>query len=225
MGHKIHPIGFRLGITAEDKSIWHINMRNYINYVQEDYALRKTLIDFLDKIGFKFKGIVTIYIYRIKTHNVSTIIKVKTARPGIIIGKNALILKDLDRKLSAKTVNKKIQIQIDHIKTPTKYADLLAEIVVEELEQRVPFRRTMKKVMDLVIHDNEIKGIKVQISGRLNGADIARTEWLRNGRIPLQTIRANIDFSHKTAQITYGTLGIKIWLFKGEIFNSTIPKN
>ncbi len=225
MGQKTHPIGFRLGITAEYKSIWHTKMKNYINYVQEDYNLRKTLISFLDEIGFNFKGIVAIYIYRIKIHNISTIIKVKTARPGIIIGKNALILKDLDQKLSAKTINKKIKIQIDHVKIPSKHADLLAEILVEELEQRIPFRRSMKKVMDLVIHDDEIKGIKVQISGRLNGADIARTEWLRNGRVPLQTIRANIDFSYKTAQITYGTLGIKIWLFKGEFFNDTCPKN
>ncbi len=225
MGQKTHPIGFRLGITTEDKSIWHINMNEYINYVQEDFILRKTLISFLDEIGFKFKGIVALYIYRINTQKISTIIKIKTARPGIIIGKNALILKDLDRKLLAKTRNKKIKIQIDHVKIPTKYADLLAEIIVEELEQRIPFRRIIKKIIDLAIHNDEIKGIKVQISGRLNGADIARTEWLRHGRVPLQTIRANIDFSYKTAQITYGTLGIKVWLFKGEIFNSTIPKN
>jgi small subunit ribosomal protein S3 len=215
MGHKTHPIGFRLGITAQDKSIWHTKLTNYAQYINEDYKLRSTLLNYLDFIGIQnAKGIVAIYIHRSDKHETIRL-KIQTARPGIIVGKEGANLSELDKRLTKQTKLNKVRMEIMHVTNPYEHADLLAEILVEQLETRVPFRRAMKNIAER-IRDTNIKGIKIQVGGRLNGAEIARTEWLREGRVPLQTIRADIDYSYKTAKTIYGILGIKIWLFKGE---------
>lgn len=215
MGHKTHPLGFRLGITQENRSFWYSKLKNYSKNIQEDYAIREIVLKSLADKNIKHTGISKIIINRNSSDN-QVELEVQTARPGILVGESGLGLETIDTKLNKLLKNRKVLIKILEITDPYKKADILAEVLVEQLEKRVPFRRAMKSIIERAQLEN-VPGIKVQISGRLNGAEIARTEWLREGRVPLQTLRADIDYSYKTAQTIYGILGIKVWLFKGEI--------
>lgn len=217
MGHKTHPLGFRLGITEEYKSSWYTPLKNYSNLVEEDYRIRNFLFKFFTKIT-EFPGISKIVINRNSIGDHIDII-IHTTKPGILVGKEGSVLKEMREQLEKQILNKTFRINMVEIQNPYQHAEILADILVESLEMRVPFRRAMKNVIETANKEN-IKGIKVQIAGRLNGAEIARTEWLRDGRVPLQTLRANIDYSYKTAKTTYGILGIKIWLFTGEIVST-----
>ena len=208
MGQKTHPLGFRLGITQSHKSDWFSNMKTYPELIKEDYKIRS----YIQRELFN-ASIALIHIQR-KIDQIE--IEIHTGRPGIILGKMGTGIDNLreDIKKILKQ-NQQIRINIIEITEPDKQSELIAEFIVQQLEKRVAFRRAVRQGMQRS-QKADIKGIKVQVSGRLNGAEIARSEWLREGRVPLQTLRADIDYSYKTAQTIYGVLGIKVWIFKGE---------
>jgi small subunit ribosomal protein S3 len=215
MGHKTHPLGFRLGITQEHRSAWYSKLNVYSKLIQEDYAIRNIILQFLERNSIKSTGITKILINRNNTCD-QIDLEIQTAKPGVLVGESGSGLDKIDKSLTNLLPNKKTRINIVEVTNVYHHADLLADILVVQLEDRIPFRRAMKGIIELV-QQEKIKGIKIQIAGRVNGAEIARTEWLREGRVPLQTLRADIDYSYKTAQTIYGILGIKVWLFKGDI--------
>lgn len=215
MGHKTHPLGFRLGITQEHRSAWYSKLNVYSKLIQEDYAIRNIILQFLERNSIKSTGITKILINRNNTGD-QIDLEIQTAKPGVLVGESGSGLDKIDKSLTNLLPNKKTRINIVEVTNVYHHADLLADILVVQLEDRIPFRRAMKGIIERV-QEEKIKGIKIQIAGRVNGAEIARTEWLREGRVPLQTLRADIDYSYKTAQTIYGILGIKVWLFKGDI--------
>ena len=219
MGHKTHPTGFRLGVTKTHQSSWFSNLRSYSSLLEEDHKIRTDLLNFLNSKNIKNSGIAKILVNR-NSKGDQIQLEIHTAFPGIIVGKSGNTLEELNQ-LFDKTFKgeKKVIINLIEINEPYKEANLIADYIVEQLEKRVQFKRAVKKAISLARSKGQVEGIKVQVSGRLNGAEIARSEWLREGRVPLQTLRADIDYSYKTAQTIYGILGVKIWLFKGEIFN------
>lgn len=218
MGHKTHPLGFRLGITQEHRSSWYSKLNTYSSLIKEDYHIRAIIWSYLKEDLSKSTGITEISILRNKTGE-HVDINIQTAKPGILVGKLGVGLKKIDKNLSNLMPTKTTLLHIQEITNIYKHADLVADTLVEQLETRLPFRRAMKEMIQHA-QEEEIKGIKIQIAGRLNGAEIARTEWAREGQVPLQTLKANIDYSYKTAKTTHGILGIKVWLFKGNASNT-----
>nr|YP_010443608.1 ribosomal protein S3 [Merotricha bacillata]UTE94495.1 ribosomal protein S3 [Merotricha bacillata] len=218
MGHKTHPIGFRLGIITNHNASWFSSFKNYSLLVQEDNKIRSELLNFLKLKNIENAGIAKLLINR-NSRGDQIQLEIHTAFPAIIVGKSGKTLEEIN-KLFEKLLNKKKKLIINliEITEPYKEASIVADFIVEQLEKRVQFKRAVKKALSLAYSENKVEGIKIQVSGRLNGAEIARTEWLRKGRVPLQTLRANIDYSNKIAKTIYGILGVKIWLFKGEIF-------
>lgn len=214
MGQKTHPLGFRIGITQIHKSSWFSSKKAYSQLLQEDHVIRSYI-----KKTLKKASIALVKIER-KVDQVE--INIHTGRPGIILGKMGNGIDNLRESLIKKlSDNKKIRINIIEITEPDTNAVLLGEFIAQQLEKRIAFRRAMRQGVQRAQKTN-IKGVKIQIGGRLNGAEIARTEWIREGRVPLQTLRADIDYAYTTAQTIYGILGIKIWLFKGEKLPSFI---
>ena len=219
MGHKTHPTGFRLGITKNHNSSWFSKFRDYSLILKEDNKIRSELMNFLNYKNIKNSGIAKLIINR-NSKGDQIQLEIHTAFPGIIVGKSGKTLEEINSFFkNSLGKEKKLIINLIEIKEPYKEASLLADYIVEQLEKRVQFKRVVKKAISLSYSEGQVEGIKVQVSGRLNGAEIARSEWLREGRVPLQTLRADIDYFNKTAQTIYGILGVKIWLFKGEIFN------
>nr|ASK39622.1 ribosomal protein S3 [Rhodochaete parvula] len=207
MGQKTHPLGFRIGITQTHRSSWYAQKKQYPEFLQEDYVIRY-IENKLNKSGLS-----RIQIYR-KVEQLE--IEIHTLRPGIIVGRLGagieVLRHDLEKTLDK---NQQIRIKIIEISNPDNEASLLCEFITQQLEKRVAYRRAVRQIIQKAEKAN-VKGIKIQVSGRLNGAEIARSEWVREGRVPLQTLRANIDYSYQTAQTIYGILGVKVWLFKGE---------
>jgi small subunit ribosomal protein S3 len=210
VGQKIHPIGFRLGITKEHLSRWYANGKDYPECLQEDHRIR----DYVQK-NLNNAGISQIRIER-KADQID--LEIHTARPGVVVGRGGTGIEALRTSLQ-NLLGKNRQIRINVIEVSRVDADaaLIAEFITGQLERRVSFRRVVRQAIQRA-QKAEVKGIKVQVSGRLNGAEIARTEWVREGRVPLHTLRADIDYAYRTASTTYGILGVKIWIFKGEIF-------
>lgn len=211
MGQKTHPLGFRLGITEEHRAAWYSNFNQYSNLLEEDDKIRT----YLNKLA-KPASISKIKINRNGLGN-QIQLNIETGRPGALVGENGLglqnILKNLKKVLP---LDRQITININEVEKVNLNSSLLADLVVKQLEERVAFRRAMREALQAAQEDN-ISGIKIEISGRLNGAEIARSEWIREGRVPLQTLRADIDYCVKEAHTIYGTLGVKMWLFKNEI--------
>nr|WGH13768.1 ribosomal protein S3 [Lophurella pseudocorticata] len=208
MGQKTHPSGFRIGITESHKSSWFSSMKTYPNLIEEDYNIRYYITNNLKKAN-----IAKITIDRKLDQ---TEIHIHTARPGIILGKAGSGIDILRHKIMKKLkISSKIRINIIEVTEPDREAILLAQWIAQQLEKRIAFRRAVRQGIQKANKVN-ISGIKIQISGRLNGAEIARKEWIREGRVPLQTLRANIDYAYTRAHTIYGILGIKIWLFKDE---------
>ncbi len=212
MGQKTHPLGFRINITQTHRSSWCSKKQDYPFFLQEDYIIRQYIFKQL-----KNASIINIQINR-KLDQVE--IEIKTARPGIILGKEGAGIDNL-REAINKKLKSKTQIRINVLETtePDREAPIIAEFISQQLEKRVAFRRAIRQAVQRA-QKAHIKGIKIQVSGRLNGAEIARSEWVREGRVPLQTLRADIDYSYKRAETIYGVLGIKVWLFKGELLSS-----
>lgn len=211
MGQKTHPLGFRLGITQEHRSSWYANFDQYANFLQEDDQIRT----YLNKLS-RTASISNIQINR-NGLNDQIQINIETGRPGVLVGENGSGIKALlsnIKKLLPE--NRQLTINIVEVEKVNLNASLIADLVVEQLEDRVAFRRAIRKALQSALDDN-VNGIKIQVSGRLNGAEIARSEWIREGRVPLQTLRADIDYATKEARTIYGILGVKVWLFKSEI--------
>jgi small subunit ribosomal protein S3 len=211
LGQKIHPLGFRLTTTQKHRSIWFSKFDNYPELIAEDAAIRT----FLDQ-RTRDAGISKIEIKRNSNGNKINV-TIYSARPGILVGNSGNELTNIYNQLQKRIANKRsITININEIVNPDSEAMLIGDFIVEQLEKRIAFRRAVRKAISRAQAAN-VPGIKVQVSGRLNGAEMARTEWIREGRVPLQTLRADIDYAEKRANTIYGVLGIKVWLFKSEV--------
>jgi len=208
MGQKTNPIGLRLGINRNWRSRWFINYNTMPENVLSDYELRKFL-----KKKLYYAGISDIIIERTAKKIRITIF---AAKPGIIIGKGGSEIEALKKDLQKRIGNKELILNIKEERKPQLSAQLAAENVATQIERRVAFRRAMKKVIQSALKSGA-KGIKVQVAGRLNGAEMARTEWYLEGRVPLHTLRAKIDYGFAEALTTYGIIGVKVWIFKGEV--------
>jgi len=208
MGHKVHPTGIRLGIVKDWTSKWYADSKNYADLLNTDLAVRAFL-----KARLKQANVSRIQIDRPAKNAHITI---HTARPGLVIGKKG---EDIDalRAEVARKMGIPVHISIEEIRKPELDAQLVAESIAQQLERRIMFRRAMKRAVQNTMRLGA-EGVKVNISGRLNGAEIARTEWYREGRVPLHTLRADIDFGFSEAATTYGVIGVKVWIFKGEVF-------
>ena len=206
MGQKVNPIGFRLGISKEWDSRWY-SKKNYAEFVHEDLKLRKFV-----KKKLYHAGISKIEIER-TANNVKVVIK--TARPGIVIGKRGSEI-DVMKKQLSKVTGRPVDLDIVEVRKPDTDAQLVAENVALQLERRVSFRRAMKKAVTSSLRMG-VKGIKIMCAGRLGGAEIARTEWYREGRVPLHTLRADIDYGTAEGLTTFGIIGVKVTIFKGEV--------
>ncbi|NES99995.1 MAG: 30S ribosomal protein S3 [Sphaerospermopsis sp. SIO1G2] len=214
MGQKIHPVGFRLGITKEHQSRWFAVPDRYPELLQEDYKLRQYIDQKLGKKAQNNAGISEVRIER-KADQID--LEVRTARPGVVVGRGGQGIEALRTGLQELLgSNRQIRINVVEVQRVDADAYLIGEYIAQQLERRVSFRRVVRQAIQRAQRAG-VQGIKVQVSGRLNGAEIARTEWTREGRVPLHTLRANIDYAYCTAQTIYGILGIKVWVFTGEI--------
>jgi small subunit ribosomal protein S3 len=213
MGQKTHPLGFRLGITQRHKSTWYANFNQYSNILEEDNKIRT----YINTIA-KQNSISNVQINR-NGLNDQIQINIETGKPGIVVGDLGndleILLKNLKKRLPSE---QQITINIVEVEKIDLNASLLANLVSEQLEKRIAFRRAIREALQRSQKQN-VNGIKIQVSGRLNGAEIARSEWIREGRVPLQTLRADIDYATQEANTIYGVLGIKVWLFKNEILS------
>ena len=206
MGQKVHPIGFRLGFIKTWRSRWYAE-KEYANLLHEDLALKKDL-----KKRFSHAGVSRVDIERAANKLKITIF---TSRPGIIIGRKGQEVDKLKQEIQKKT-GKEVFINIQEILKPELDAQLVAESVALQLEKRIAFRRAMRKAVDAALRFGA-KGIKVRVSGRLNGAEIARSEWYLHGQLPLHTLRADIDYGLHEARTSFGAIGVKCWIYKGEL--------
>jgi small subunit ribosomal protein S3 len=207
MGQKVHPYGFRLGIVKDWTSTWYADTKNYANYLNADLEIR----------AFLRKKLAHASVSRIQIERPANNarIVVHTARPGIVIGKKGEDIESL-RKQVSKLMGIPAHISVEEIRKPELDAYLVAESVAQQLERRIMFRRAMKRAVSNSMRLGA-QGIKINVAGRLNGAEIARSEWYREGRVPLHTLRADIDYGLAEANTTYGVIGVKVWIFKGEI--------
>ena len=214
MGQKINPIGFRLGINRGWDSTWFAKKKEFGRYLIEDFKIRK----YINK-NITNSGVSEIIIER---SSKKCSVSIHTSRPGFVIGKKGADIEKIKNNISKITENE-VTVNIKEIKKPELNAYLVAENIAQQLVKRIAYRRAMKRAMQSAMRLNA-KGIKVMVSGRLAGNEIARTEWLREGSIPSHTLRANIDYGVAEALTTYGIIGIKVWIYKGELFEKDIDK-
>jgi len=207
VGQKINPHGFRLGITTDWKSRWYAD-KQYSEYVKEDVAIRKLLAT-----GMERAGIAKVEIERTRDR---VRVDIHTARPGIVIGRRGAEADRIRSELE-KLTGKQVQLNILEVKNAESEAQLVAQGVAEQLSNRVAFRRAMRKAIQSAMRQPNVKGIRVQCSGRLGGAEMSRSEFYREGRVPLHTLRADIDYGLYEAKTTFGRIGVKVWIYKGDI--------
>ncbi len=208
MGQKVHPTGLRLGIVTDYTSKWYADSKDYADYLNSDIQVREFL-----KKKLSQASVSKIQIERTAGNANITIF---TARPGLVIGKKGEDIERLRQEVTSMLGLPQVHINIEEVRKPELDAQLVAEGIAQQLERRIMFRRAMKRAVTNTLRLGA-QGIKVSVSGRLNGAEIARTEWYREGRIPLHTLRADIDYGFAEAATTYGIIGVKVWIFKGEI--------
>lgn len=214
MGQKVSPNGLRIGINKDWNSLWYVGKDNFAKYIKEDDSIRK----FIKKKYFAC-AISKIVIERTAKR---VVVSIYTARPGILIGQKGVGVETLKKEIMKMTNAESISINIKEVKNPDADATLIAESIAGQLEKRVHFRRAMKMAMQKAIKAG-VKGIKTMVGGRLDGADIARSEHYHQGSLPLQTLRADIDYGFAEAKTTFGILGIKVWVYKGEILSKKSP--
>ena len=207
MGQKMHPQGLRIGVIKDWSSKWYADSRNFSDYLVEDHKIREYVKKKLFVSG----------ISKIEIERTAKFVKVNvyTAKPGLVIGKGGNLAETLKKELS-KMINKDVNLNIVEVKDVDTNAQLVAENICNQLERRISFRRAMKQCMQKAMKAGAL-GIKTSVSGRLGGADMARTEFYKEGTIPLQTIRADIDYGFYEADTTYGKIGVKVWIYKGEV--------
>jgi small subunit ribosomal protein S3 len=215
MGQKVHPTGIRLGYIKDWTSRWYANSQNYSIYLYNDLKVREFL---KKKLGHA--SISRIQINR-PANNAQ--ITIHTARPGLVIGKKGEDIDSLRREIS-EMMGIPVQLNVEEIRKPELDAQLVAEGVAQQLEKRIMFRRAMKRAVQNTMRLGA-EGIKINVGGRLNGAEIARSEWYREGRVPLHTFRADIDYGLAEAKTTYGVIGVKVWIFKGEVYPAHLTDN
>jgi small subunit ribosomal protein S3 len=206
MGQKVHPTGFRLGISTDWKSRWYAD-KLYKDYIAEDVKIRKMMSK-----GLERAGVSKVDIERTRDR---VRIDIHTARPGIVIGRKGAEADRIRSELE-KLTGKQVQLNILEVKSPESDAQLVAQGVAEQLSSRVSFRRAMRKAMQSAMKNPLVRGIRVQVSGRLGGAEMSRTEFYREGRVPLHTLRANIEYGFFEARTTFGRIGVKVWIYKGD---------
>jgi small subunit ribosomal protein S3 len=214
MGQKINPIGFRLGINRGWDSVWFAKKKEFGKYLIEDFKIRQYI-----KKNILNSGVSEIIIER---SSKKITVSIHTSRPGFVIGKKGADIEKIKKNIK-KITDSEITLNIKEIKNPELNANLAADSIAQQLVKRIAYRRAMKRAMQSAMRLNA-KGIKVMVSGRLAGNEIARTEWLREGSIPSHTLRANIDYGVAEALTTYGIIGIKVWIYKGELFEKDIEK-
>ena len=207
MGQKVNPNGFRLGISKKQNANWYAKGKDFSSNLIQDLKVR-------DHLNTKLKNSSISKIELERTAD-TFVVNIHTSRPGIIIGKRGEEIENL-KKAVVKIVKGSVQINIKEVKKPDLDAQILAEGVAQQLEKRVMFRRAMKRTVQSALRQSA-KGVRIEVSGRLNGAEIARTEWYREGRVPLHTLRADIDYGTAEALTTYGIIGVKVWVYRGEI--------
>jgi len=214
MTHKVHSKAYRLRRLTDWSSRW-LDKKNFSKYLEEDFKVREFLKKKIGKFGVekieieRFSGKLNIIIF--------------SARPGLIIGRGGSGIEELKKELETEIFKnnepkKEVRIEIREIKDIWSSAALTAQYMSQQIEKRFPFRRVLKQTLDKVMSSKQVKGVRVEVAGRLNGIEIARREWLQKGRLPRQTLRADIDFAQEQAYCTYGTIGIKVWIYKGEKF-------
>jgi small subunit ribosomal protein S3 len=214
MGRKVHPIGFRLGINQPWEGHWFAEGKEFVDQLHQDLAIRKMIYAEADKAAVslieveRFPGKVKVVVH--------------TAKPGILIGRRGDTVKKIRQNLEVLT-GKKIDLEIKEIKAPDCDAYLVAENIAGQIERRVSYRRAMKRALQQAMRQGAL-GIKIEVAGRLSGAEMARSVWLREGRVPLQTLRANLDFARAEALTTYGRIGVKVWIYKGEVMSTPVEE-
>jgi small subunit ribosomal protein S3 len=213
MGQKVHPHGFRLGISTDWTSRWYAD-KLYKDYIAEDVKIRKMM-----SRGLERAGIAKVDIERTRDR---VRIDIHTARPGIVIGRKGAEAEKIRNNLE-KLTGKQVQLNILEVKNPESDAQLVAQGVAEQLSSRVSFRRAMRKAIQSAMKNPLVKGIRVQVSGRLGGAEMSRTEFYREGRVPLHTLRANIEYGFFEARTTFGRIGVKVWIYKGDALAGAVP--
>ncbi len=214
MGQKVNPKSFRLGITTGWRSRWYAE-KDYVQKLKEDVQLRRLVMK-----KYRYAAIADVEIER-NAHNIKVIIK--TARPGVIIGRGGSGIEDVTKFIKSSIFpgsKSVITLDVREIRRSEESAALVAQNIAEQLEKRMPFRRILKTTLEQVEKSRVVKGMKIQVSGRLNGAEMSRTEWLSTGRIPLHTLRADMDFARDVGRTTYGAIGVKVWIYKGEKFDN-----
>lgn len=214
MGHKVNPVGMRIGITTSWKSRW-FGGRMYKKNLREDILMREFIME-------KWKS-AAIAAVEIERSSGSVRLIIWTSRPGVLIGRGGTGVEDLTRSLKRKFFSGKrldFKVDVQEVKHFEESSVLVAEQVAEQLERRLPFRRVLKGMLDQVEKNRSIRGVKIEVAGRLGGAEMSRREWLSRGTLPLHTLRADIDFARATARTTYGAIGVKVWLYRGEKFSN-----
>ncbi len=216
MGQKVNPIGLRLGVNKTWKSKWYVDPKEYVETLHEDLKLRKALLACPEVQNAEISDVEIIR----KPQRITLVIS--TARPGIIIGAKGANVEKVAESMQ-KLTEKKVQIKIKEIKKPEIDAQNIAQNVAKQLENRGAFRRAMKNCVSRAMAGGA-QGIKIKCSGRLGGAEIARSEWMKEGRVPLHTLRSDIDYGFKAANTSYGAIGVKVWVFNGEIYDHAAPE-
>ena len=211
MGHKVHPVGFRLGISSDWSSRWYADNKHFSDYLERDVRTRKYI-----RQRLKDASVSRVQIERPAR---SAAVTIHTARPGIVIGRKGEDIERLRTEIAPMLGLERnaVKVSVEEIRKPELDAQLVAESIAQQLERRVMFRRAMKRAVQTTMRLGA-GGVKINVAGRLGGAEIARTEWYREGRVPLHTLRADIDYGMAEAQTTYGIIGVKVWIFKGEVF-------
>ena len=212
MGHKVNPIGFRLGVSAGWSSRWYAEGKQFAAFLYSDWQLR----------GYLKRRLSGASVSRVEIERQADKVQIliHTARPGMVIGKRGEDIEALTRDLRKKLGND-VHVAVEEIRKPELDAQLVAESIAQQLVRRVMFRRAMRRAVGNAMRLGA-KGIKVRVAGRLNGAEIARSEWYREGRVPLHTLRADVDYGTAEARTTYGVIGVKVWIFKGEVFDQQV---
>jgi len=223
MGKKVNPLAFRIGVNEGWRSRW-FQQKSYKDFLKEDYYLRAFLVE-----KFKKNGLERIEIER--SANKMTVI-IHTSRPGLIIGKGGggieALKAEIEKKYNAIKVDKKakieIRVQVEEVSKPEGHAPIVAQQAADQIEKRLPFRRVLKQTLEKTMQSGDVIGAKIRVSGRLDGGEMSRTEWLSKGRMPLATLRAHIDYATANAYCTYGVVGVKVWIYKGEVFEKKDKK-
>jgi len=206
VGQKVNPVGFRLGTSRDHDSVWYAKAKDYSSLVMEDINIREKIKSILPQAPISSISI--------KRTMEELIIDINTSRPGVVIGKKGEEIEKIKRELK-KIVNQDVKLHVVEVKQPDLDAQLVATSVTQQLEKRIMFRKAMKRAVQNTMRQGA-KGIRIEVSGRLNGAEIARSEWYREGRVPLHTIKADIDYATSEALTTYVILGVKVWIYRGD---------